>query len=383
MIATSCMFAKPSNLSKLSLVVVLSSMMFVSGCSNESDGFSILSEQNVFRQSADYEPRPVDILWVVDNSFSMENSQTALATNFQSFIQQFSSLGYDFRMAVGTTDAYLKLHYNNDARARFKQGRVGDESGVYVMDKDTPQLQTVFQKNIRVGIDGFSDERPLESMKQLLSNSLNSDFRRPGAYLVVIIVSDEEDTSHYDWYDGTNSYFLADNPADARLFNIATNPIHATFNPQHGYHTPEFYKNYLDQLTGGNSTVKNYAVNSIVIKDQACKDALAENSQKISQRMVTFAEMTGGQAFSLCEPFNGILDSIQADALKGANTFRLNREPIVATILVRVNGATIPQDPVNGWSYDAASNSVIFNSGAIPPADSVISIDFDPAGVAI
>ncbi len=354
---------------------------FLLGCQNQSDGFSLFAESNTFKQSSSYSVKPVDILWVVDNSGSMASSQDNLANNFQSFIQQFQQKGYDFRMAVGTTDAYLKLHTNDNNRARFRDGSGSNRTGIYVMDKNTPNLTNVFTKNVRVGINGNGDERALESMKQLLLNPTNSDFRRAGAYLAVIIVSDEEDTSHYDWYNGVDSFFSTDNPNDVRLFQNSTNPIHATLNPQHGFHPPQMFKDFMDTFTNSSDLVKNYVVNSIVIKDEACRQQLAENTQKLAPRVKALSELTGGSAFSLCDPFDQVLDAIQQQALRGAATFQLNREPVVSSIVVRVNGSVIPQDPVTGWLYDAATNSVIFAEP--PPADAVITIDFDPAGVKI
>jgi hypothetical protein len=351
------------------------------GCQNQSDGFSLFSESNVFKQSAAYAPKPVDVLWVVDNSGSMSSSQTNLANNFRSFIQQFESKGYDFRMAVGTTDAYFRLHYNQDSRARFKDGSGSNRTGIYVMDKNTPDLENVFVKNVRVGTSGSGDERAFESMKQLLLNPLNSDFRRAGAYLAIIIVSDEEDTSHYDWFNGTSSYVFTDNPNHSALFNPATNPIHPTLNPQHGWHPPEMFKNFLDTFTSSSATTRNYVVNSITINDEACRTQLGNSTQKLAPRVKALSELTGGVAFSLCQPFNQVLDAIQQQVLRGAATFQLNREPIVATIVVRVNGQVVPQDPVTGWIYDAATNSVIFADP--PPADALITIDFDPATVKI
>lgn len=369
---------KTSSILKITGALALSAVAGL-GCQNQSDGFSLFAESNVFKQSGAYTAKPVDVLWVVDNSGSMASSQTNLANNFRSFIQQFESKGYDFRMAVGTTDAYLKLHYNQDSRARFKDGSGTNRTGIYVMDKNTPNLEDVFTKNVRVGTNGSGDERAFESMKQLLLNPLNSDFRRAGAYLAIIIVSDEEDTSHYDWFNGTNSYVFTDNPNDPVLFNPATNPIHPTLNPQHGWHTPEMFKSFLDTFTSSSTTNRNYVVNSITIKDEACRTQLAQNSQKLAPRVQNFSELTGGTAFSLCQPFDQVLDAIQQQVLRAAATFQLNREPIVSTIVVRVNGQVIPQDPVTGWIYDAATNSVIFADP--PPADAVITIDFDPTTV--
>jgi hypothetical protein len=368
-------------MSKL-FALIMAAATFGLGCQNKSDGFSLLSESNVFRQSTAYTARPIDVLWVVDNSGSMATSQTNLANNFRSFIQQFQAKGYDFRMAVGTTDAYLRLHYNQDSRARFKDGSGSQRTGIYIMDKNTPSLSDVFTRNVRVGTSGSGDERAFESLKQLLVNPLNMDFRREDAYLSIIIVSDEEDMSHYDWFNGNSSYVFTDSPTHPSLFNPSTNPIHPTLNPQHGLHLPEMFKSFLDSFTKSSSSNKNYLVNSIIIKDEACRAQLGQNSQKLAPRVQALTEMTGGTAFSLCQPFDQILDAIQQQVIRAAAaTFQLIRTPIVSSITVRIDGQILRQDPVTGWIYDAATNSIVFADP--PPAGAIISIDFDPEGVKI
>ena len=76
------------------------------GCDKGGSSFSVLSDSSSFQQTATFQPRKLDVLFLVDNSGSMAASQTNLSNNFSSFIDRFISKGYDFRIAVGTTDAY-------------------------------------------------------------------------------------------------------------------------------------------------------------------------------------------------------------------------------------------------------------------------------------
>jgi len=61
--------------------------------------------------------------------------------------------------------------------------------------------------------------------------------------------------------------------------------------------------------------------------------------------------------------------------------FFLSRTPQIPTIVVKVNGATIPQDPTNGWTYNAAANSIQFHGNATPPQGANIDVAFTPDGV--
>src|SRR5690606_21598915 len=48
--------------------------------------------------------KKLDILWVIDDSGSMQDKQNALGFNFDAFIKDFMGTKVDFRMAITTTD---------------------------------------------------------------------------------------------------------------------------------------------------------------------------------------------------------------------------------------------------------------------------------------
>lgn len=350
----------------------------LAGCSKSADRFSLLADAATFKQSEAYVQRKIDILWVIDNSGSMDTSQANLAANFQSFINRFEQLGYDFQMGVTTTDAYLAYHYNNDNRSRLKDrgkdtkgtANCGDDtdvvSGVRIMDRNTPNLSQVFLANIKQGICGSGDERGLSSMEHALQNDLNSSFRRPGAFLSVIIVSDEEDLSYYDWQDGVNSYAYFGTVGNPTLFPISR------------------FTSALDQLTestpGG---VRNYSVSTIAVLDQACADTLNTDGfdRSVGNRYMQIADATEGTKGSLCSDFGNTLSTISDRVVSLASVFKLNREPVESTILVSIDGRRIANDPDNGWTYDPVNNAVSFHGSEIPPGGSDVRIFFEPKGV--
>src|SRR4051812_14519560 len=93
---------------------------FGTGCS-QSASFSLLPSESNFQQ-AGLTKNKIDILWVVDNSGSMDSSQQNLAANIQSFVTQFNSRGYDYQMAVTTTDAYKEYFGAGQAQSKFRDG---------------------------------------------------------------------------------------------------------------------------------------------------------------------------------------------------------------------------------------------------------------------
>lgn len=349
--------------------MVATAATFVAGCSKSTDSFDILSDSADFKQEAVYVPKKIDILWVVDNSGSMKTSQDNLASNFQSFISRFQQYNYDFHMAVVTTDGWEIEFYPNDSQVankpKFRDGAGSDplnHSGVFVMDKNTPNLSNVFSKNIRVGTNGSGDERAFESLKRSLTLQHNIDlgFRRPDAFLAVIIVSDEEDFSH----NGTG-------------FNETyTNS---------GLRSVQSYVDFLDNYTGGIDQGRNYSVSTISALDAACRDQLRLNdpfpAQKIGLRYMELADKTSGVKGSLCGNFGDTLTLISDSIIQLSTVFKLSREPIPESIVVTVDGAVVPNNASNGWTYNAADMTIQFNGSAVPGANASVKISFDPAGI--
>ncbi len=194
-------------ISALSLITI--------GCEKTDRSFSLLSSGSSYQQAGNYEVRKVDILWVIDNSGSMETSQTNLTNNFSSFISNFQAKGFDFHMAVTGSDAWKSRVMpetadgisNSSILRRARPGRISfstanpfsyaTDSGFSILDMNTPNLSNVFVTNATQGTTGTGDERAFESIRAFLDAPENANFRRRDAFLSIIIVSDEDDFSGY------------------------------------------------------------------------------------------------------------------------------------------------------------------------------------------
>ena len=124
-------------------------------------------------------------------------------------------------------------------------------------------------------------------------------------------------------------------------------------------------------------------VNTIGILDEDCKAEVETGwgGRKIAQRYLGVTEATEGYKGSICDDFSDVMGGISDAILKYTTRFILDRLPAVDTIAVSVNGAVVPQDSTNGWSYDAASNAISFHGSAIPGNEAEVSVSFDPAGL--
>ncbi len=369
--------------------VLMMSALLMTACEKTDRSFSLLDAGSSFQQSPTFTQRKLDILWVVDNSGSMSSSQSNLTASFSNFISRFQTLNYDFHMAVTSTDAWRTAYVaNQTSKDILKSLRVGPinftttpyswiaNSGTRVMDRTTSNLSNVFITNATQGILGSGDERAFSSFQEVLSNTVNSDFRRADAVLAIIIVSDEDDFSantsafvagDYDAELDADPVTLVDTSSPTDLFHLYNDPRLLSVNS---------YKTFLDGLAGAG----NYSVNMIGVLDTQCKASLNSSfgGRRIGRRYIQLADLTNGVKASLCDNFGQSLELISDSIISLTSTFKLGRAPVVSTIKVNVNGVEVVQDAVNGWSYNATDWSVTFHGTAVPAEGATVQIFYTP-----
>lgn len=130
------------------------------------------------------EKKPIDVLFVIDDSASMKDDQDAVAANFKSFISSFSANQIDFHIGVVTTDM-------------VKQDRAGRLVKPFLVPT-TLKIAEAFDAMVKVGVSGSPDEKGLLAARAalsepLLSSTANKGFLRPAADLGIVFVADEDD----------------------------------------------------------------------------------------------------------------------------------------------------------------------------------------------
>ncbi|MBN8541720.1 MAG: hypothetical protein J0L82_15115 [Deltaproteobacteria bacterium] len=337
------------------------------GCGTRDISFDLLSESATFNQNSAEINGKIDILWVVDNSGSMQTSQQAVADNFQRFIEKFRDNGFDFQIAVTTSDGYKDMFVTGLTQSVYKNGSYIDADGNTVqapkiIRPDTPDLDKAFIANILRGVSGSGDERVFQSLQAALANTTNQGlgFPRQDAFLSVIIVSDEDDFS----WDGAGS-----------IDNQYSNP---------SLHTAARYDDFLSTLTGSTPTNKKFNVNTIAILDSPlltgaqCLTQLGSSTRKIGIRYKELSELSDGILGSLCEDFGTTLSTISNKIIELSTQFYLDRIPAIGSLKVSVNGNLVLADPVNGYVYNATNNSISFFGSTVPAAGATITVSYDP-----
>lgn len=364
--------------SKLLITAYLVCPILFAACGDSPSSVSVLPAGQTFQQNPSTVNNKMDLLWVVDNSSSMTPLQTLMTTNFNSFISQFVTNGYDFHLAVTTTDSYLSgaAWDNNPNLAKFSDG-VGTTTGVFDILSTTPNLINVFVTNASQGATGSGDERAFSSLKAALNSSLNTGFLRSDSFMGIIILSDEDDFSdptrpEYSWLTEGG---IPDHAYETVINGVPANP---------NLESVQSYEDYLDTLTGTTGATRRYSVSAIAVLDDTCwtSHVAVSPSSVIGLRYIQIAGDTNGLTGSICDTtYSTSLNAIQQQILQLGTQFFLSRTPIISTITVQVNGATIPESSTNGWTYNSAANSIVFSGTAIPAAGALIAINFQPTSL--
>ncbi len=155
--------------------------------------------------------RKMDLIFVVDDSGSMSEEQTNLASNFPMFATLLNSYTIstgeqlDYRAAVTTTGVTASgtqvLPPPFSTSLPFNQtgmdGRFRTVSGMprTWLERTDPNMATTFAQAASVGTGGPGLEMPLRAMELAIQPTTNAGFIRPDALLGIIILTDEDDCS--------------------------------------------------------------------------------------------------------------------------------------------------------------------------------------------
>jgi hypothetical protein len=169
--------------------------------------------------------KDVDILFVIDNSGSMEAEQQSLQANFPKFMQVLETIeGGAPNMHIGVVTSNMGQHATDGIGNASVMGcsSTGDDgalrttpavSGRFIIDElngttrnrnYSGPLGDAFAAMAGVGVAGCGIEQHLSSVQRALENkTTNSGFLRPNAKLAIITIADEDDCSlaHHNLFE--------------------------------------------------------------------------------------------------------------------------------------------------------------------------------------
>ena len=268
----------------------------------------------------------VDVLWVVDNSCSMWEEQTALAESFSSFMAWFSSTDLDFHVGVVSTDM-------DDLR---EQGRLHEDGDTLWIDPSFSSEDALlsFAARAQMGTSGSTSERGRDaaySAVEVHRDGANEGFYREDAALSIIAISDEEDVSELSVTDFVSWAKALKSIAGRVSFS-------AIVGPEGGCDTAEAGTGYLEVAS----------------------------------------ELEGATASICSSDWTTVLDALGLHSAGYQREFFLTRVPVEDTLSVELRdeaGASEAVEEGEGFTYSRARNSVSFVEGP-PTPGSTIEVEY-------
>jgi len=295
----------------------------------------------------------VDMLIVIDNSGSMKEEQQALAANLNHLWDRIARAKADFHIAVTSTGMAPYTSGLSQCPGGASGGEAGrffpvDASRPRLLTPQTPDVKNVLFANTNVGICHY-DERFLDPVVAALTDPLISSTKAPGT----------------PFPNDGNAGFLRD---DARLALLAVSDA----DDANDVVNPAPVSDYVARL----KKVKHGALDLIsfagIVPLHNCSTV-----EGIGTRYMEIARQLGGHLEDICDlnNFGAMLESSLGNLLLPLTSFPLSAHPKdPAAIVVTVDGAV-----VTNWSYDAASNRIVFPPSAVPAAGSHVSAKYEPA----
>lgn len=342
-------------------LLILPLSLSLAACSG-SPSFSLLADKETFVGDNSAASNKIDVLFVINDQPSMSSFQDEIVTSFSSFMQQFDVKGFNYKIAVVTSSAYLAdptltgysaAHATEDG---FNDFNGTTHSGVFTIIPTTPNLFSTFAINAKPAKNSAGqDGRAFSSMRQALrqTNPINAGFVRPDAFLAVVIVDNQDDFSSNARCPGCNM--------NQRYNYPSLDPV-------------TDYVAFLDTVTGTSGATKRYSVSAMTQSAAPCQGGTTMT------RIMELANLTSGVIGNICDADFGPSMVLMAEKIASLSTqYYLDRTPIESSIVIKVDGVLIPNDAINGWTYDSVANSILFHGDAIPQQGAIISVDFDPA----
>jgi hypothetical protein len=329
---------------KVSTVLALS--LVLASCSPDSPKLQphpkLITEKVVKDNDYNVVDPKVDILFVVDNSGSMDTHQKNLSANVGRFISAFfNRVSIDYHIGVLSSD--MDQSFTGKCCGRL----IGTPSFI---DTTTPTPTTELSSRLILGTNGSGTERMFDPVMAALSapldTTVNQGFLRSNAHLAVIFITDAEDQS---------------TGAGLALYN------------------------YLVKLKGRREKVLAYGAIVPSGAPSECSRDEYGKEPRIIEQFLALPFNKGGNIFSLCSlDFGDKLAKVAEDLAKQvSNTIYLNRAPVLSTVKVFFGTQEIPSHPDFGWSYDANLNAIFLGDNLKldenQPPGTKIRVDFEAA----
>lgn len=340
-------------INKIKVFLFFTGILLFNSCTKESPKAVPQSVVNYEKIDFDsgievFDPK-VDILFVIDDSGSMDAHQKNLIDNIYLFIDKFTRrTDIDYHIGV-LTSTMEESSWSNSLACCGALVRV---SGFSVITTNTPSIIHSLSLNLKVGTGGAGEEAffspVMYALNQPLVSSQNRDFLRPEAHLAIVFITDAEDQSKMVY-------------------------------PQ------EFY-DFLLRLKGHPEKILTFGV--IVPTDSVLKcdrDSLGQTPLKIEE-FLNISNQGYPNVYNLCDPRFGENLAKMSDLIVQSigNMIYLKSIPLLKTVVVSFGTQIIPPGVDNGWSYNPEKNAIRLGSEiqwTEQPVGTKLKVDYQAAKI--
>ncbi len=317
-----------------------------------------------------------DIIWVVDDSGSMNDNRQDIVNNANDFFSRAVKSGLDFRMAVtGVADPW-------DFMPLMPPVKVGKFCG-QMMPPDLfppfsdggpdrflgPKEQAIFKSCVanppyKEGSSEYGLAHALEGVRTHLPRVAGHKSRvRPNASLAVIIASDE----------APKELKGGEYPKGVKGPSLSTSGCSLTAKSQADVNS--YLKTWLNLFTGKDAKWKAQGKAMVHLIGGICAGGKTSKcSAEVGHGYLELVKATGGIAADICQKNLGSTLQIIIDTITGAaSPAILQYVPISASLAVAVDNKQLTRSRVKGFDYVGFSNSLVFTGVNIGKGSQVVA----------
>jgi hypothetical protein len=285
-----------------------------------------------------------DIIWVVDESGSMDNNRQDIVNNANNFFSRALASGLDFRM--GVTNVCRPSAGSSCVVGKFcskVSSSTSDDGGTdrFLL----PSEQQVFSSCINnpPGYEGASEyglTNSEEAVKKHLPRAQNAPGKiRPGAKIVIILATDEAPEEFKSGILSYTDYSSTNCQLDAGKQTAVNNALQKYLDLFKGLTDPEAAAIF--HVIGG-------------VCNNSCTAEMAHGYKELAQQL-------SGQIGDVCQKDLGNTLQVIIDSIVGAaSPVVLEYVPIASSLAVAMDGVEVKRSRTNGFDYRAEQNSLAF-----------------------
>lgn len=384
-----------------SYIYLMAGLVGLVGCNDpktfvptNTDSF-VFYEQDFYQQASQL--LQADYVIVPDMSYSMNASKDSLESALDQFADDLESKDIDYRVGFirGTTQS-----------AEFYTGAIPSSFLGPVLK---PSSKKSARSQIASALADLADPNApnwvfiLEAAKKTLQKRASS-FLRKSAHLVLVFISDSDERSHsqvnYSNAHYINAFKSLKNHEDyisARAFVTGQAGCPLFGEAQYGYKAGTRLSTVAD-------AVDSFGDGTICLRDgDTMADSLEDLARDVAKKTKRFKLRATPVAKSIAVTVDGQFtpqndgthgwkynssqneivftgQAIPNDASLEINysmLMKLSREPRLESMVVTLNGSTVPESQSNGWSYNSKTKELRLNGGFAPSHNDEIVVNYE------